>query len=133
MPQEVDHLGARELALWMESSSTIDRRSGFFILNGIRKARKGQYDVAKGTKLWRYLVDEAVREYGGYHPNGATRDYVASLYSEEFAHAFKAGAYEHVNAKPGAPNPIEEKTAVPLHPLEAREGRAYGDIRGETP
>ena len=105
---------AHELELFMESDRGIYRREGFFILNAVRKKRRGTYDAAKAPRLWLHLVDEGAQAYAEeFHTGGSGKDVfdkaarmlVAERYARHFEREYDAGRYNDLNVKPGAPNP----------------------------
>jgi hypothetical protein len=117
---------AHELELFMENDRGIYRREGFFILNAVRKKRKGTYDAAKAPKLWLHLADEGARAYTKEHGSGTgfgafnkqARMLVAERYARAFEKDYDAGEYTNLDVKPKAPNPHELKDNA-------------GDLRGE--
>ena len=59
-----DEVAVRELELFIDNDRDIYRRRLEFEKSAARKMCRGKYDAAKSPKLWRYLADEAAREYG---------------------------------------------------------------------
>jgi hypothetical protein len=115
MAQEADPVAARELRLFMENDYEIYRREGYFILNLVRKKRKGKYDPWKAPNLYLYLVDEGAQKYATEFGNGGgtgiggfnkpTRLLVAREYVETFEENYVKGEYADLDVRPGAPNP----------------------------
>jgi hypothetical protein len=62
----------RELILWAENSPKLQNQFISIMKNLSRKYKKGIYDPVLAAKLWKYWVDEAVKDYnkeilgGGY-------------------------------------------------------------------
>lgn len=117
-----DRVTAHELELFMENDRAIYQREGSFILNAVRKKRRGTYGPARAPGLWIYLVDEGARAYNREFSKESgfgifTRDIrmiVAESYARDFERRYDAGEFNSLDVRPGAPNPNAPVTRAVL-------------------
>ena len=64
MPSYKDKDAAREIQLYADSDTQLyQQRRKPILLNLSKKYLKGQYDIDKAAKLWRYYIDAALQKY----------------------------------------------------------------------
>jgi hypothetical protein len=64
MPIYKDKDAAREIQLYADSDTQLyQQRRKPILLNLSKKYLKGQYDIDKAAKLWRYYIDAALQKY----------------------------------------------------------------------
>jgi len=65
----VDEDAKKELGIYMENESKLNRQKQDILKSILRKVKDGKYDPSSASKLWLYWVDEGakmyVREFGG--------------------------------------------------------------------
>jgi hypothetical protein len=64
MPSYKDKDAAREIQLYADSDTLLyQQRRKPILINLSKKYLKGQYDIDKAAKLWRYYIDAALQKY----------------------------------------------------------------------
>ena len=95
-PNFKDPDAAREIQLFAENDGDLYRQQRRPILVNLSiKHKKGNYDIAKAAKLWRYFIDSAMKKYqkdfgsrgGKWSDLLSTSD--RQLLAEQFAHETK--------------------------------------------
>jgi len=94
--RDPDLHGVRELSLWIDNVSGLEKYRKLIQSNLLRKFRAGKYDAEKAPRLWLYLVEGAAHDYvktfGGPNPfDKATRVHLATELARKFEQKMEQG------------------------------------------
>ena len=101
LKESVDAEAERELYLYIENGTTMQRQKDSIIKNIIRKKKSGKYDHKQAPKLWQYLVDNGAKQYVkdfGGNVNSMfpkdSRQSIAIQFADEYNAAIDSGQYK---------------------------------------
>lgn len=99
-----DPIAAREIALYADNDYMLYKQRKEPIMKNLgKKHKKGQYDIEKAAKLWRYYIDAAMQKYNKEHGSRgdkwfelldtSDRQLLALEYAKEAKQEFDSGNY----------------------------------------